>query len=289
MLQTKVADKLERTLHALTSPPGKLTVLRFLSKAKGQWNDRLEAILAPIKARCDAVGLTRGPRPADPCDVPVIPDDPASDLVITVFTGGVLVDEIVPVVRSWVGERVLAGQLESLTPFIECFTAMGKTNKEAGLSTLGASSNRSIVRESARRLSTKRLSSIQQKRSSTLPVPTTNHLTSATPAYPADTPLRLFAALYGFTPHNPEDVFRTEYLSAAQGVLLAGSPAISISISKASKDSFPPPPPSLPPSLPPPSLSPPSHPPSHPPSQREERFEEGFEEGFENGIEMTVL
>ena len=45
------------------------------------------------------------------------------------------------------------------------------------------------------------------------------------PSQPRPTPWTP-PALNGFTPHNPEDVLRPEYLSAAQGILLAGSPNV---------------------------------------------------------------
>ncbi len=131
------------------------------------------------------MGLTKGPRPDDLCDAPALVHDPASDLIITVFTGGVFADEVVPAVRTWVCERVKVGRVDDLEPFIEAFTAMNRVKgRIAGLAS-----------------------------------PSTHPAAAATLA----TPLHLFSALYGFTPHNPEDVLRTEFLAAAQGLLLTGS------------------------------------------------------------------
>jgi hypothetical protein len=63
---------------------------------------------------------------------------------------------------------------------------MGKTQWDAQVFTATTSGARSIVRESANRLSTKRLSSITARRSSALPVP-------------SDTTILFFLSIFSFT------------------------------------------------------------------------------------------
>ncbi len=162
------SEPLERAMAALLNLPGRVAVTKWLSKDLSQ---------APVFEKL----LNSITSPAEPP-----PPDPDSDLIVTVFTSGVLIDEAVPVVRSWVCER-LSNPAE-LMPFIDTFTSISRLLKR------------------------------QQT-----PPSTTNPLITTTPANPSSTATTLFTALFGFSPHTPSDALKQGYLAAAQGILLARS------------------------------------------------------------------
>jgi alpha-tubulin suppressor-like RCC1 family protein len=165
-LKDGLSQELEKAMGGLINLAGRVAITKWLGKSKGQVGE-LEKLVKELSASPGAPSTA----------------DPESDLIVSVFTSGVLTDEAVPAVRAWVCERL--DRPGDLRPFIETFTAIGRV---AGPKTSPQ---------------------------------TSSPLMSATTNTPSKHSQPLFQALFGFTPHNPAELLRPEYLFASQGVLLA--------------------------------------------------------------------
>jgi hypothetical protein len=236
-LQVEISEELEKTF-ALFSPHGRTVLTRWLRKTGGATQDglktKLQHVLQSVKRLCDAVkppsrdpAAKKVPRALDYEDVPFITDDPTSDAIVATFCGGTFRDDLIPIVRTWVDQQSQSSPAQ-LRSFTECFSALGRFSRDQEQSkTKSTATSERLARNVTNRLtrrSSKRLSSIKNRSSSTLPT-----ASDTSPPLDLARPLTLLKTLYGpklasYASETPELIDSAEFLMGIQAFYLVADP-----------------------------------------------------------------